>query len=217
MLYDFTPMLGGLRGYLWVFPLPDDRANVGLMHYPSTQWVGSQLRRALREGLRRHGIELPERGARGWPVWGYEPDAPVAAPRLLTVGDAAGIDALTGEGISVALEQALIAGDTAADALRTGEFGFAGYARALRAAEVGRELALDRWLARKLYQAGAGWRYWLSLMLYDRNFIDMYAARVAGTAALADRKLRILLSIGRHLLVAGLRRQRLAAAIGETS
>lgn len=217
MLYDFTPMLAGLRGYLWIFPLRGDCANVGLMHYPSTQRAGAQLRQVLADGLRRHGIELPERGARGWPVWGYDPGAPVAAPRLLTVGDAAGIDALTGEGISVALEQALIAGDAAADALRTGDFAFAGYAHALRAAAVGRELALDRWLARRLYQAGAGWRFWLSLMLYDRDFVDMYAARVAGTAALADRKLRILLSIGRHLLVAGMRRQRLAAVIGAGS
>jgi geranylgeranyl reductase family protein len=213
MLYDFTPMLAGVRGYLWIFPLAGDRANVGLMHYPSTQCAGSQLRRVLVEALRRHGIELSERGARGWPVWGYDPRAPVSAPRLLTVGDAAGIDALTGEGISVALEHALIAGDAAADALRSGDFGFAGYAHTLRAAEVGRELALDRWLARKLYQAGAGWRYWLSLMLYDRDFVDMYAARVAGTTALADRKLRILLSIARHFLAVGLRRQRLAAAI----
>ena len=34
MVYDFTPMRDGLRGYLWVFPSPGDRLNVGLMHYP---------------------------------------------------------------------------------------------------------------------------------------------------------------------------------------
>ncbi len=215
MIYDFTPMLAGLRGYLWIFPLTDGRANVGLMHYPSTRQVGGELRRVLRDGLCRYGIELPARGARGWPVWGYEPGTPVAAPRLLTVGDAAGIDALTGEGISVALEQAIVAGDAAMRALRTGDFGFADYARALRQAQVGRELALDRWLAGKLYQPGAGWRYWLSLMLYDHGLVDLYAARVAGTAALADRRLRILLSLAAHLLVAGRRQQRLAAAIGQ--
>lgn len=213
MLYDFTPMLDGVRGYLWVFPLADGRANVGLMHYPSTPQVGPELRRVLRDGLLRYGIELPAQGARGWPVWGYEPGAAVAAPRLLTVGDAAGIDALTGEGISVALEQAIVAGDAAARALASTDFSFAGYAQALRAADVGRELALDRWLARKLYQAGPAWQYWLSLMLYDRELVDLYAARVAGTAVLADRKLRILLSLGWHALAAGVRRQRLHEVI----
>jgi geranylgeranyl reductase family protein len=213
MVYDFTPMLAGLRGYLWIFPLTDGRANVGLMHYPSTRQAGPELRRVLREGLRVHGIELPDRGARGWPVWGYEPGTPLAASRLLTVGDAAGIDSLTGEGISVALEQAMVAGDAAACALRTGDFAFTGYASALRKADVGRELALDRWLARKLYQAGGGWQYWLSLMLYDREFVDLYAARVAGTGVLADRKLRILLSLAWHWLVATRRRQRLSAAM----
>ncbi len=213
MVYDFTPMLAGLRGYLWIFPLTDGRANVGLMHYPSTRQAGPELRRVLCDGLRDYGIELPDRGARGWPVWGYEPGAPVAACRMLTVGDAAGIDALTGEGISVALEQAIVAGDAATRALSTGDFAFVGYAGALRRANVGRELALDRWLARRLYQAGRGWQYWLSLMLYDREFVDLYAARVAGTEVLADRKLRILLSLAWHTLVAARRRQRLSAAM----
>jgi geranylgeranyl reductase family protein len=199
MTYDFTPMTHGLRGYLWIFPLAGG-ANVGLMHYPSTPQSGPQLRRLLREGLARHGIELPARGARGWPVWGFDPDAVVAAPRLLTAGDAAGIDALTGEGISVALEHGAIAGDAAARALASGDFGFAGYGRELRRAEIGRELRLDRWLAARVYQAGRRWQHWLSMMLFDRDFVDLYAARVAGTEVLADQKLRLARLIGRHWL-----------------
>jgi len=215
MLYDFTPMLAGLRGYMWVFPLSEGRANVGVMHFPSTRRTGSELRDVLRDGLRRFGIELPPQGARGWPVWGYQPDAPMAAPRLLTVGDAAGIDALTGEGISIALEQALIAGDAAARALASKDFGFAGYARALREAEVGRELVIDGWLARKLYQSGRGWQYWLSLMLYDPAFVDLYAARVSGAFGLADRGLRILFALAWHGLAATGRMRRLRTAMSD--
>ena len=213
MVYDFTPMTAGLRGYLWVFPVTGGRANVGLMHYPSSRRGGPELLRVLRAGLEPYGITLPARGSRGWPVWGYDPGAPVSAPRLLTVGDAAGIDGLTGEGIAVALEQAQVTGDHVARALATGEVGFAGYRRALRRATVGRELALDRWLARLLYQQGPGWQRWMSLVLFDPDVLEMYAARVSGSEVLADQKLRLWRALGRHWAVAGRRRKQLREAM----
>lgn len=217
MVYDFTPMQAGLRGYLWLFPVSGGRVNVGLMHYPSTRKGGPELLRVLREGLAGYGIELPARGARGWPVWGYHPRAPVAAPRLLTVGDAAGIDGLTGEGIAVAMEQAQVAGDAVARALTTGDVGFAGYRRALRRATVGRELALDRWLARLLYQAGPGWQRWMSLVLFDPDVLEMYAARVSGSEVLADQKLRLWSALARHAGAARSRRRRLVEAMAATA
>lgn len=212
MVYDFTPMRDGLRGYLWVFPVAGGRVNVGLMHYPSTRKGGPELLRVLGGGLAPHGVTLPARGARGWPVWGYDPQAPVSAPRLVTLGDAAGIDGLTGEGIAVAMEQAQVAGDAIARALATGDVGFRGYRRALRKATVGRELALDRILARLLYQAGPAWQRWLSLVLFDPDVLEMYAARVAGTEVLADQKLRLWSALARHAFRARSRRKQLAAA-----
>lgn len=213
MVYDFTPMTDGLRGYLWLFPVAGGRTNVGLMHYPSSRRGGPELLRTLRARLADHGVELPAKGARGWPVWGYHPSAPVAAPRLVTVGDAAGIDGLTGEGIAVALEQAQIAGDLIARGLAGGDLGFAGYRRALRKAVVGRELALDRWLARLLYQAGPGWKRWLSLVLFDPDVLEMYAARVAGSEVLADQKLRLWRALGKHAWRSRSRRRQLTAAL----
>jgi geranylgeranyl reductase family protein len=213
MTYDFTPMLAGVRGYLWVFPVTGGRVNVGVMHYPSRRCAGSALLQALSAGLARYGIELPERGVRGWPVWGYDPRAPVAAPRLLTVGDAAGIDALTGEGIAVAMEQAQVAADAVARALASGDLRFTGYRRALRTATVGRELALDRVLASKLYQAGPGWQRWMSMALFDPDVLQMYAARVAGSEVMADHKRRLWRLLGRHLIAGPARRRRLAEAM----
>jgi flavin-dependent dehydrogenase len=199
MLYDFTPMRDGLRGYLWVFPVPGNLINVGIMHYPAFRQGGPELIRQLRDGLAELGYTLPAKGTHGWPVWGYDPGAVVSAPRVLVVGDAAGIDALTGEGIAVAMEQAAIAGDHIARALTSREFGFAGYRKALRRATVGRELALDRWLARLLYQRRSGWKNWMSLVLYDPDVLEMYAARVAGSEVLADQKLRLYRALARHI------------------
>lgn len=227
MLYDFTPMNRGLRGYLWVFPVAGDRINVGVMHYPSSRKGGPELITILRDGLAELGIELPEKGSRGWPVWGYHPRTPVADSRVLTIGDAAGIDGLTGEGIAVAMEHALVAGDTIDAAFRTGDFGFGRYRRALRRATVGRELALDRWLARLLYRS-KNWKRWLSLVLYDPQVLELYAARVDGSQILADQKLRLYRALLRHAVRAPSRRRalelaaaapppaQLAAALAET-
>jgi geranylgeranyl reductase family protein len=209
MLYDFSPMTDGLRGYLWVFPVDGDRLNVGLMHDPAVARSGGELDALLHKHLGRLGITLP-RAARGWPAFGYQPSAPIAAPRLLTVGDAAGIDALTGEGIAVGMEQAQVAADAIVHALASGDFRFAGYRRAVRRATVGRELAIDRWLARLLYRGD--WRRWLSLVLLDERMLELYAARVSGSLVLADHKRELVFALWRHLFRARSRRRALAAA-----
>lgn len=216
MVYDFSPMARGLRGYLWLFPVAGNRVNVGLMHYPaaSERRSGGELVAMLRAELDRYGIELPARGARGWPVWGYHPGHRVADFRVVTVGDAAGIDGLTGEGIAVAMEQAHIAGTDIAAALASGDFAFSGYRRRLRRAVVGRELALDRHLARLLYAGGGqSWQRWLSLVLFDPDVLHMYAARVDGTEILADQKRRLYGALCRHLVKHRGRRQKLRAAM----
>jgi geranylgeranyl reductase family protein len=214
MLYDFTPLLYGLRGYLWVFPVPGDRLNVGVMHYPAYRRGGPALIDILRRGLAELEIELPERGVRGWPVWGYEPGKAISGPRVLVVGDAAGIDALTGEGIAVAMEHAVIAGDAVHQAMRSGDMSFADYGTRVRRAVVGRELSLDRSLARMLYGGkGERWRFWLPLVLFDRDMLDMYAARVCGSEILADQWLRLSRAMARHLALFPSRRRALRACV----
>jgi len=195
MLYDFSPMAQGLRGYLWVFPMPGERLNVGLMHSPTAP--GPALMDMLRRRLAGMGLTL-DGELRGWPAWRYRARAPLSSPHVLLVGDAAGIDALTGEGIAVGMEQAMVAADTIVAARQSGDLRFVGYTRAIRRATVGRELALDGLLARLLY--GRGWARWARLVLSDPTLLELYAARVAGTTVLADRKRELLFALGRSLL-----------------
>jgi geranylgeranyl reductase family protein len=216
MVYDFSLMRHGLRGYLWIFPVPEGRLNVGLMHYPSQPLSGAELIELLRKGLCDLGLaevaDQAVRAARGWPAWGYRPSAPVAAPHVLTLGDAAGIDALTGEGIAVAMEHALVAGDAVLSALDRGDFSFATYRQALRKSTVGRELNLDRWLARLLY-GRQRWQGWLSLVLFDPDVLELYAARVAGGLVLADQKRRMWSALFRHVLQWPQRKRQLQLAL----
>jgi menaquinone-9 beta-reductase len=210
MIYDFSLMARGLRGYLWLFPAPGGRVNVGAMHTPSRRLSGAEIAALLGEGLAAYGVSLPS-GARGWPAWRYHPGARIAGPHLLCVGDAAGIDALTGEGIAVGLEQGPIAAAAIVAALESGDFRFAGYRAAVRRAVVGRELALDDRLAALLY-ARRGFSLWLSLILFDRRVQQLYAARVSGSEVMADRPTALLGALGRHLLAAPVRLARLHSA-----
>ena len=210
MIYDFSPMDRGLRGYVWLFPVAGNRVNAGVMHYPSRHLPGAEIERLLRRTLAAHGVELAS-PARGWPAWRYDPHARIAGPHLVCVGDAAGIDALTGEGIAVGLEQGMVAADAIAHALASGDFRFAGYAAAVRAATVGRELALDRWAAALLYPP-SGFAAALSMVMFDPAVRALYAARVSGSAVLADAKPALLRALARHAVAVRGRVRRLAAA-----
>jgi menaquinone-9 beta-reductase len=211
MIYDFTPFGEGLRGYVWLFPVPGGRVNVGIMHYPASDLGGRSLDRILAGCLARHGVVLPK-PARGWPAWSYDASAPVAAPHLLCVGDAAGIDALTGEGIAVGLEAGPIAAASIARALAADAFAFADYPRALRRAVVGRELTLDGRLARLLYGA-RDWRPWLGLVLFDDRMLRLYAARVSGTEILADKTFTLATTFAQHFFLRKRRADQIRASL----
>ncbi len=216
MIYDFSLMARGLRGYLWLFPAPGGRLNVGAMHTTDNgipapiKKSGAEIEALLREGLAAYGVTLPN-GARGWPAWRFRSGARMAAPHLVCVGDAAGIDALTGEGIAVGLEHGPIAADAVARALESGDFRFVDYGPAVARAVVGRELALDARLAAMLYGPRSA-SLWLSLILFDRRVQKLYAARVSGSEVLADRGGALLGALLRHAVAAPARLARLRAA-----
>ena len=55
-------------------------------------------------------------------------------------------------------------------------------------------------------------RRWLSLVLYDKKMLELYAARVSGSLVLADHKRALVGALFRHLLSSGERRKRLLKA-----
>src|SRR5262249_42266532 len=138
--FDFTACTTGLRGYRWVFPCVIDgvpHANVGVYALPPVD--GGRLRAELDVELAR----VDARASQAWkafPIRTYTRETAVAAPNALLVGDAAGCDALMGEGISFALEYGMLAADTLAAASETGDWSFRGYADAVKRSPLGRKL-----------------------------------------------------------------------------
>jgi hypothetical protein len=76
---------------------------------------------------------------------------------------------------------------------------------------VGRELTLDGRLAALLY-APRAFRYWLSLVMFDRRLQELYAARVSGSQVLADHKGALVGALARHAFAAPARLIRMQTA-----
>lgn len=121
---DFLP------GYLWIFPLPNGQANVGVgmrSDYISKRKVN--LKEGLLHLLQKDPIFAPRfanaemvdtpKGF-GLPLGGVK--RPISGTGYLMVGDAASlIDPFTGEGIGNAIISGQVAGETAANALLSGD------------------------------------------------------------------------------------------------
>jgi flavin-dependent dehydrogenase len=137
--FDFTSCPGGLRGYRWVFPCLIDGlpyANVGVYALPPVD--GERLRAELAAELARVGTAAS--GWKAFPIRTYAARSRVAAPHVVLVGDAAGVDPLMGEGISFALEYGVLAADAILEARATGDWGFARYGQAVARGPLGRKL-----------------------------------------------------------------------------
>ncbi len=157
--FDFRAVPAGLRGYTWAFPCLIDgipHANIGVYSEVPAGGILSQLLAAKAAEL---GAQLRDRKA--FPIRGYHRRAPLAAPRVLLVGDAAGADPLLGEGISHAFEYGRRAAGCLAWAFRTGDFEFADYAAAVRRSWFGTKLHRLRFATRLFY--GPTWRLWFAL------------------------------------------------------
>jgi geranylgeranyl reductase family protein len=156
--FDFASCATGLRGYRWAFPCIVDgvpHANVGVYALPPVD--GARLHAELVTELARLGVPASYR-RKAFPIRTWDRATRVAAPRVLLVGDAAGCDALMGEGISFALEYGVLAAEAIVAATERGDSSFARYAEAVARGRIGRKLGRLALAARLFY--GRRHRFW---------------------------------------------------------
>ncbi len=120
-----------LPGYLWVFPLSENEANVGIGMLSSTaSKKNANLKELLYEAIRNHP-NLKDRFADAEPLEKYKgfglplggKKIPLSGERFLVVGDAASvIDPLTGEGVANAIRSGRFAADHVINALEANDF-----------------------------------------------------------------------------------------------
>jgi flavin-dependent dehydrogenase len=142
--FEFLYLPEGILGYSWDFPALEAGKPVRVRGiydaniYPVEK--STPLTEALANEFRQHGYDLSEYSLEGHPLRWFEPRSLFACPRVLLAGDAAGSDALFGEGISIALGYGRLAAEEIQNAFGKGDFRFEGYKRRIMGSEMGRSL-----------------------------------------------------------------------------
>lgn len=167
--FDFRPVRFGLRGYLWAFPCTiggTPHVNVGAYSLGTDARSDARAKTALNAWLERTVVRRLDGSTaalrlRAFPICGYAATRPLAAPRVVLVGDAAGAEPLMGEGISFAFEYGAFAAAAVHGALRSGDVSFAAYTHDLARAWFGKKLARLGLATRLFY--GPTSRAWFAL------------------------------------------------------
>jgi flavin-dependent dehydrogenase len=162
--FDFRGVRRGLAGYGWSFPCLIDGApyaNRGVYSL-KRRGEGGRLAEAL-DGLAGPG-PWPRKAH---PIRFYDRHARLAAPGVLLVGDAAGVDPLLGEGISLGLEYGQIAAQAIQQGFARANLEFADYTRAVAGSAMGHKLARLALAARLFY--GPASRFFLGAAQLSRR------------------------------------------------
>ncbi|MBN2388002.1 MAG: NAD(P)/FAD-dependent oxidoreductase [Anaerolineales bacterium] len=147
--FDFFPVPSEIAGYVWDFPV---RINGQPMRcwgiYDanlSTNPRRPALKDLLAQEMARHGYDLNDAKILGHPIRMFDPLSQICVPGVLLVGDAAGAEAIFGEGISFGLGYGQIAARTIQKAFAKNDFSFKNYKRRVLLAPLGQALII-RWL-----------------------------------------------------------------------
>jgi flavin-dependent dehydrogenase len=165
--FDFLGVARGVRGYGWIFPCLVEgvpHANAGIYALPP--YDAARMHAELERLLAEIGVDAMPRW-RAFPIHTYTSASRLAAPNVLLVGDAAGVDPLMGEGISFALEYGRVAARAIVDAGAADRFDAAGYEAAIHGGAIGRKLRRLGWTAARCY--GPRWRLWMRLARTSRR------------------------------------------------
>jgi flavin-dependent dehydrogenase len=152
-----------LAGYAWDFPtIVDGEAMVcrGVYrlargHSPAASGAGSSQKDDARAHLAKFldgkGLDLARHRVKQFAEQGFLPSDPVSAPRVLLVGEAAGIDIATGEGIAQAIQYGALAGRYLGRAFARGDLDFADWTRTVRRQRLGWQLRQRLWFSGRFY------------------------------------------------------------------
>ena len=155
----------------------------------------------LADRLAARGLDIRRYRVKRFAERGFERHVPFASQRVMLVGEAAGIDGLTGEGIAQAVGYGAFSGPYLAEKLATGDFAFGDFARRLSASRVGFELRVR---ARTIpYYFGPHRALIERFVLRTPDFFAMGLEHFAGRKLSRARLAKSAFSFGVHLLSAG--------------
>lgn len=144
VVFDFVER--SLRGYAWDFPtLVDGKPlvcrGVYVLHDGEDR-PANETRTQMASYLAARGLDLASYKLKQFAEQGWSPGAVISKPRVLLVGEAAGIDIATGEGIGQAIEYGSVAGPYLATSLARDDLGFADWRSVIDKHHLGFQMAI---------------------------------------------------------------------------
>lgn len=140
-----------LTGYFWDFPTLVGGRELycrgiyevsGIEGAPAGEGAGVPLQDRFAARLERQGLRLADHEQKRFGERGFELHQQFAAPRTLLVGEAAGIDPITGEGIAQAIEYGHAAATYLAPRLASDDLRFGDWGQHLRQSRIGFDLGV---------------------------------------------------------------------------
>jgi menaquinone-9 beta-reductase len=169
--FDLSVTDDGLQGYYWDFPtVIDGRPHISRGIYHANLAPSRRVKDSLLRALAKRSVDTAKVKLKPFSTRPFVRSSTTWLDGLVLVGEAAGIDHATGEGIAQAIGMGAIAARHLARALRTGGTSFDGYAREVFGSTLGRHMLQSAWLARRVYgRSGGAFRRYLVRSAFARK------------------------------------------------
>ncbi len=149
VVFDFARR--DLAGYAWDFPtIVDGKPLVCRGAYVIRTLGADDARKRCAAYLAERGLDIQRYRIKQFAERGWQPGAEIASPRVLLVGEAAGIDIATGEGIGQAIEYGAVAAPYLVRAFERDNLRFGDWRSAVEKHHLGFQLRI-RHLAYELF------------------------------------------------------------------
>lgn len=150
--FDLTVLDDGLQGYYWDFPtVIGGTPHVSRGIYHANLTPSSDVKASLGRALGLRGVDIGKVKLKPFSTRPFVPGSTTWIRGVVLVGEAAGIDQTTGEGIAQAIAMGGMAARHLARAMREHAMNFEEYAREVFDSVVGRHLLQSAWLAKRVY------------------------------------------------------------------
>lgn len=137
-----------IAGYAWDFPTPLDgevRMSRGVYALEMGDREPPDVQTLLEARLREKGLDPAAFHMKKMVERGFQPHHPFSSRRIILVGEAAGVDPFTGEGIAEAIQYGALAGPYVARKLALDDLTFGDWKTHFLRSPVGVDLFLRRW------------------------------------------------------------------------
>jgi flavin-dependent dehydrogenase len=137
-----------IAGYAWDFPTPLEggvRMSRGVYALELGDGEPPDVQALLETRLREMGLDPDAHHMKKMVERGFQPHYPFSSRRILLVGEAAGVDPFTGEGIAEAIQYGALAGPYLAGKLAVNDLSLGDWRTHFLRSSVGVDLFLRRW------------------------------------------------------------------------